>query len=25
MAIVADNQGAVFSLISTPADSLDDD
>jgi len=25
MAIVADNQGAVFSLISTPADSLNDD
>jgi uncharacterized protein len=25
MAIVADNQGAVFSLISTPSDTLDDD
>jgi len=25
MAVVADNQGAVFSLISTPADTLYDD
>ena len=25
MAIVADDQGAVFSLISTPADTLTDD